>query len=173
MTDQSDDQASGPAAPRRSRARWVLIGSLCLNLLLLGGMGGAVLRHGGDHPPPPAGLDPVSLMRAMHSLPDDRRDEARAILRDHRPKFEAQRPARHAARKAIAERLAAEPFDGAALATALDAARVADAAGRAVIDDAFVEFAAQLSPESRQKLATEILERRSRRGRGKREHRGD
>lgn len=165
MTDQT---VSPPPAPRRAWLRRALVGSLCVNLLLLGVMGGAILRHGGPPAPPPAGIDPMSLMRVMRNLPDDQRDEAREILRAHRPKYEASRPARIASRRAIAEALEAEPFDGAALGAALDVARRSEAEGREVIDDAFVEFAARLPASARRALAEEIREARGRHG--KRRH---
>lgn len=173
MTDQTDLRQAPPApAPARRRAwvGWALVGSLCVNLLLLGAIGGAVLRHGGPHPAPPAGLDPVSLMRVMRNLPDDRRDEAREILRDHRPKYDALRPARIASRLAIAAALEAEPLEIGVLSAALDDARRAEAQGREVIDDAFVEFAAQLPIEARRHLAEEIREARRWRGHDRDRH---
>lgn len=176
MTDPIDPRPqTAPQPPmvakKRAWARWALVASLCVNLAMAGVIGGAVLRHGAGHPPPPAGLDPVSLMRVMRNLPEDRRDEAREILRDHRPKFDALRPARVASRLAIADALAADPLDGAVLATALDEARRAEAEGREVIDDAFVAFVERLPPAARAKLAKEIRE--ARRWRGKRHGDGD
>ena len=156
------EPSTAPKAAKRPRAwvGWVAAGSLCVNLLLVGIIGGAVLRHGGPHPKPPAGIDPVSLMRVMRTLPEDRRDEALEILRDHRPKFEALRPARIAARLAIADALEADPMDGTALAAALNTARRSEAEGRAVIDDAFVQFVARLPRAARSKLAEEVREAR-------------
>jgi uncharacterized membrane protein len=178
MTDPTDPidprPQTAPQPPKAVKTRawvgWALVGSLCVNLAMAGVVGGAVLRHGARHPAPPAGLDPVSLMRVMRNLPEDRRDQAREILRDHRPKFDALRPARIAARLAIADALAADPLDGAALASALDVARRSEAEGREVIDDAFVAFVEQLSPAARARLAEEIRE--ARRWRGRR-HGGD
>ena len=157
---------TGAAAPRPRRrwVAWALVASVCVNLLLIGAVGGAMLRHGPPGPPPPDGPGgSLSLHRIMRKLPDAQRDAARAIMEAHRPEFEALRPARAEARAAVRAALTAEPFDEAALEAAVQASRDASAASKAVIDRTFLEFVATLSAEDRAMLAEEMKKRRWRR----------
>ncbi|MGG7567949.1 periplasmic heavy metal sensor [Rhodovulum sp. DZ06] len=162
--DPQTPESGGPAAaPPRRRRRWVgwaLAASLCLNLLLLGGMAGAFLRHGPPGASPAAGLDAFTLHRMMHRLPDEQRDAARDLFRAHRPDFDALRPRWRETRAAVAAALGAEPFDPEALRDALRAARQAEVEGKGLLDQAMVEFAAGLPAETRAELVEELGRRR-------------
>jgi uncharacterized membrane protein len=166
MTAQTDPPDAPSAAPVSSRRRWLkiaLAASMCANLLLAGLVGGALLRFGMPHEGARGDGDAFTLMRLARHLPDAQRGEMRALLRDHRPRFEALRPARGQARRAIADVLEAEVFDGAGLATAQRRAREVQSEGRAVVDAAFAAFVARLTPEARKALAGEIRDTHGRR----------
>ena len=167
--------ASPPEAPRRRRrwAPWLLGASVCLNLLLAGAVGGALMR--GFGPPPselPAGFDRATLWRAYKALPDSEREAARDILHDYRRELRDLARDRGAARRDIAERLSATPFSGPALAEALTAARGQEGASRALVDEAFVTIVARLAPETRDEIAAALRDADEGRLRG-RWHRGD
>lgn len=92
---------------------WALVGSVALNLVLAGMLGGIVLRGGPDG----------GLMRAaMGSLPDelrrDMRHEARTAFRSLRRDADTNK-----ARADLLAALRAEPFDAAAFHAGLDAAQ--------------------------------------------------
>ncbi|GGH21378.1 Heavy-metal resistance [Cribrihabitans marinus] len=95
----------------RPRMRLLLGLSLAMNLVVIGMVAGAVLRHGtGDgarHPPRNSG---VALFRA---LPDADRAALRAHLRRDQA---AGRAARREEMQALAEMLRTDPFDAEALA---------------------------------------------------------
>lgn len=97
--------AKSPNPATKAPWRWVLIGSLCLNLALAGVIAGALLT-GPPGPPPPPGL--WNYARAM---PDPyRRDLARA-LRDSRGDWNGPREALRGQREALADALSADPYD--------------------------------------------------------------
>lgn len=109
----TDVPAEKPRLPRR--IRWLLIGSLTLNLLVFGVVAGVALRFaGGDRMPPPAerslGFGPWSGglerkdYRALRQGFEASGRDFRAIWREER-----------ADRAALVAALRAEPFDAAAL----------------------------------------------------------
>jgi uncharacterized membrane protein len=72
-----------------------------------------------------------------------------------------------AARVQAADALAADPYDPAAVSAALDRARTAEAATRASLENAVVDFAGDLKPEERAVIAKALRDphgRRYRRG---------
>jgi uncharacterized membrane protein len=104
------------AAPRLSRRiRWLLIGSLALNLLVVGAVAGVALRlAGGDRMPPPAerslGFGPWSggLERSDYRALRKGFEASGQDLRD-------MRRAERADRAALVAALRADPFDPKAL----------------------------------------------------------
>jgi uncharacterized membrane protein len=109
----SDAAAEKPRLPRR--LRWLLIGSLTLNLLVVGVVAGVALRFaGGDRLPPPAerslGFGPWSGglerqdYRALRRGFEAAGTDLRSVWREER-----------ADRQALVAALRAEPFDAAAL----------------------------------------------------------
>ncbi|TYO91662.1 periplasmic heavy metal sensor [Oceanicella actignis] len=157
-TEAPRGEAPAPPARRWGPARWALAASLCLNLLFIGAAAGLALRlHGHPHDQAaPAGFDRFTLRRVMRMMPEDERARAHELMRAHRDELRAARDRRDAARAQLARALAAEPFSADALRAALRAAREAERSMRDVADDAFVAFAATLSPEARRRIAEEL-----------------
>ena len=120
---------------------WLLIGSLALNLLIIGSIAGAVLTHGwrGGRRGPFGPHDPLNFGRMTgdqglrgfgRSLPAERRNAIKASTEQAR---QAMKPLRLAAEQARAEMQAAfavEPFDPARLEKATGDVIAADSAVR-------------------------------------------
>lgn len=94
--------------PPRAPWRWVLIGSLCLNLALAGVIAGAVLK-GPDRPPP-------GLWGYGRALPEPYREDLARALRDSRRDWIGPREALRGQRGALADALTANPYDPLAVA---------------------------------------------------------
>lgn len=101
---------SPPPTTRLPRApwRWVLIGSLCLNLALAGVIAGALLK-GPDGPP-------AGLWGYGRALPEPYRDDLARALRESRRDWIGPRDALRGQRGALADALTAEPYDPLAVA---------------------------------------------------------
>ncbi|WP_339949642.1 periplasmic heavy metal sensor [uncultured Albimonas sp.] len=154
---------SPPPAPLRRRrwVFWALAVSVCVNLLLMGAAGGAFLRHGG--PPAgemPAGFDRVTLWRMFRALPEEARDDARERIDERRAEMRDLARSRDAARARIAVAMEAQPFEAAALSSALDEARAAERRSRDVADALLVDVASGLSLDTRAEIAEALRERR-------------
>lgn len=141
-------ETTTPAAGSR-RMKYVLIGSLALNLLFVGavvGMGFKKHHHGPGGPH-------YSLMGLTRVLPEDRRKEVIELLKkEHaamRPGMEELRKARHDA----AKQLAAEPFDRAELERAIAVVAEKEQSLRASMLETFLTEAARLSADERKQLS--------------------
>jgi len=154
-----------PAAPaaRLSRGlRWLLIGSLMLNLLVVGVGVGAALRFGGDGMMPPAarslGFGPWSGglersdFRALRKAYEGRGQDLRSLWREER-----------ADRAALVAALKAEPFDPAALDAVADRMAARNRERMDVGHSLIRAHVVAMSPAERQAFA-ERLERAMRRG---------
>jgi uncharacterized membrane protein len=131
-----------------------LVASLALNLLILGAVAGSMYmfgkhpsRHGFGH------AEDFGLMGLTRSLPADRRKELRKELREDRANLRPLANDVRAARRDAADKLAAEPFDRAALEGAIATAAEKERTLRAAAVAAFLGHAEKLSAEERQKLA--------------------
>jgi uncharacterized membrane protein len=138
------------ARPRR----WlniVLVGSLALNLFLAGILAAGWMRHHGSRD---WRGGPPGMMALLHGVGGeaarDAREAHRAVLRE---RIDAVR----AARGALAQRLAAEPFDAAAFEAALDDLRSRSGEAQGAFHEAFAAIAATLSPEERRELAERMM----------------
>ncbi|MGE4481915.1 periplasmic heavy metal sensor [Acidocella sp.] len=130
----------------RSGMRWLLAGSLLLNLLLLG-FGGTVawrLRHGA------VGLVEGAMIRPLHG--QDKRIMRQAFLQA-RPEARAAQARMRAAHLAVDTALRAEPFDPAALQTALTSWRLATDAFLASFEAPLLRGAGAVSPQGRRGMA--------------------
>ena len=163
----SEADQTGQVPQNRGTPRWVwitLVASLAVNLLVIGAIGGSmwVHRHGG---PGFSGLPAGThhMRRFVRGLPEERRTEVRRVLgearRMARPRWREVRQARRAA-LAVLER---EPFDRKAYAGALAQIHAAEKHARSGINQAFVDFAAALTPEERRAFAKWVRERRGHR----------
>lgn len=170
MTLDDDAPPPGPGGPgpepgrrRRRWLPWLLAGSICLNLLLFGGVGGLLMRGWG--PPPaeiPAGFDRSTLWRVYKGLEDADRAAVKSVLRGFRGRFREFSEGRRGARLAIAAALEAEPFSREALASAMAEARRRNGESRDLVDQAFAEFVSELSPATRAEIAEALREPRRR-----------
>lgn len=149
MTTQSGGEADGSSA---GRARWfkiLLVGSLALNLLFIGGLAKAAWhhRHGG-----PGGHGGPGLMGFVRDLPPDRRQLIGAELKAAR---EAVEPMRTTVRERWSEAntvLVEEPFDKAKYKAAMDRVTEAEGQLKNAITAAMSETAAKMSPDERRAL---------------------
>lgn len=153
MTDVSAPGAPPPQGARSGWLKYALIASLALNLLILGAVAGS-MYHFGRHRPFFGGRgEDFGLMGLSRHLSEERRKEIRKRLKDDR---EALRPLVdevRAARRAAADRLAAEPFDKAALESAITAAAEKERVLRQAAVTAFLTHAEWLKADERRLLA--------------------
>jgi uncharacterized membrane protein len=134
---------------------FLLVSSLCLNLILLGLLLVSVGRvvQGGFIAQPGGPLAPGQIMR---SLPPDQAEKVRAIQRQHQP---ALRDARQGARRArlAAFRLFAGPdYSPGAFAAALEDVRAADAKLEAEAIALSRDVIGSLTPEERRMIVGRI-----------------
>lgn len=150
------------ASPSRLR-RWLLVASLVLNVFLIGGIAaGLVVRHG----PPFFGHDRPRLMglpsphKIRAALPDSADPAIDAAFAAHRQDMRVRIRALVEARHQVAAAMRAEPFDRAALDSALATLRDREAEVASGAQSAIAELAAGLDPDSRSRLAELIDIRR-------------
>lgn len=146
-----------------ARTRLLLIGSLVLNLFLIGaGVGAAIygrrLLHdyAGERPPTPLAIAARSLAPAVRErLKAHMRGEALKV----RPDFDAARQARNQA----AQLAAAPVFDRNAVTERLAEARQDETRARLALEAALLDFMQTASPEDRARLAPALKGRPPRR----------
>lgn len=152
------DASLPPTEPRPGgsrRLKYALIASLALNLLVVGVVAGTMIGFGKHHPPRghhPRGED-FGLMGLTRTLPEARRKEIRKQLRAERGKLRPLFDEVRTARRDAADKLAAEPFDRAALAAAFDVAGERERALRQEAVNIFLGQAERLNPDERRTLA--------------------
>lgn len=154
MSDVSQSGAEpGPRASRR--LKYALIASLALNLLIVGVVGGTMFGFGKHHPTlrgHPRGED-FGLMGLTRTLPEARRKEIRKELRDDRVRLRPLIDDIRASRRDAAEKLAAEPFDRAAVESALGAVSDKERALRQEAVGIFLSHVERLTVDERRTLA--------------------
>ena len=135
-------------------SKWLIGGlvlSLVVTLLLVGFVAG---RMSGFGPPPGFGPDPTTgFFRLLGFLPDERRA---AITPELRKQMTVLLPVLRKMRgdqREVLETLTAEPFDPAALETALADLRTTLSAAQVSSHHSFVEMAKSLTPDERKSLA--------------------
>lgn len=162
MTDAGPSQA-----PTRRWPRWksaLLIASLALNLVIVGMVATAAIRHGFRAP---LAASQATVVKFARTLPSERRREIWAATREQR---RALRPFWADLRRARAEvraALTAEPFDAARYTAANDKLLEAEIAVRRGANGLFESVATRLTPAERRQFATwqERAEHHSRRRR--------
>lgn len=142
------NDTTGPAPGRNLRP--VLIASLALNVLIIGGVAAALLMpygHGWKGRHRAAGLAGFA-----ETLPPDRAEMVRQKVQAEKANFEAIRKEQREAREAARVILVEEPFDAAKFKAALD--RVADALDKETRTrmGLVADTAPQLTPEERKQL---------------------
>ena len=157
------------ALPSSPAGRWLLLGSLALNVALLVALAlpqfGVIV--GGD------GRERGERMRipgpwALRSaLGEERRAQIEPLLRQHRAPIRSAVRETRAARRAVNEALQAEPFDRARLERELATLRALDGVTAAAVHAMLVDAVAELEVGEREAVA----ERMWRRHRGERRER--
>ncbi|HHN66922.1 MAG TPA: periplasmic heavy metal sensor [Thermopetrobacter sp.] len=166
--------------PGKRRWPWVLlIVSLALNLLIVGGVAGMLARHYGimrfaglsdgppHHPPPQLRMGrPGLLLRAanrlMRRLPPPRRRQLFQIIRPHRQAIREATRAVAAARLRLARALQARPHEERRISAALRELKQAELRARAAVMAFNEAFVLALNEQERVRLAR-LLERSGRR----------
>jgi uncharacterized membrane protein len=142
--------------PDRS-SRWLLIGSLALNLFFIGTIVSLVARTY-VMPPQPAATDrprtaAARIERLAAPLPAADAEKLRAAFRARAGAAEGARDALNKTYERAQAALRAEPFDAAALRAALAEARSVRPAYDQVMQEILVSGASAMSPDGRVKLA--------------------
>lgn len=146
-----------PATPsdadRATRLKRLLIASMAVNLLIIGGIlgaGFAMKRHGGSGGGGRGGVEDFGLQRFSREITDKgRKDEIRKGLREAKAELKPKRAEVDQARLAAAELLAKDPLDREALKAAMSLVREKenDIKSRAI--DAFIAQVEKLTPDER------------------------
>lgn len=147
---------ASPAAPAPGspRLKYALIASLALNLLVLGAVGG--MAFGLYKHRPYFGMmrsEDFGLMGLTRHLPEERRKEVRKQLREDRDRLRPLVDDIRASRRGAADKLAAEPFDKAALEAAIKLTSDKESTFRTTAIAAFLDHVEKLTPSERQLLA--------------------
>ena len=144
------------AMPDRS-SRWLLIGSLALNLFFVGTILSLAARQYVMPAQPAATERPRSaaarIERLAVPLPAADAEKLRAAFRARESAAEGARDALNKAYERAQGVLKAEPFDDAALRAALADARAARPAYDQIMQEILISGASVMSPEGRAKLA--------------------
>ena len=174
MTDEKTVTAEGD--PRRGRGfpwlKAVLVASLALNLLLVGGAAARFFTQG-----PPDRFGGTSNMQMiprnfLSELDRGRRGELLGILHGFRDEFRGQRRKGREQMARLATALEAEPYDGEAVKAAVASFTGSGADLMRRGGDAALAVIGKLSPEERKLLARHIR-MRDEAGRMRHERRGD
>ena len=144
----SNDTQVETKSPGRGPSRWiygVLVVSLGLNLLMVGGAAGAFWKHFRGHPG-------HGLTGFVRGLPEDRQPVLEQLIANEKSKI---RPMRKDIRSAWGESndaLGVEPFEKEKMKAALARMNDSELKMRTAISDAIVELASQLTSEERKLL---------------------
>jgi uncharacterized membrane protein len=137
--------------------KFALLGSLVLNVFLLGAIAGGAYQwfaaHGANQP---AAQDQRALRFAAEPLSaEQRRAFVDGLKNARREGRQYAREAREG-RREVLRLLAAPQFDRAALDAALARTRAADSSLRATVEASVADFAATLTPEERVEFAESL-----------------
>jgi uncharacterized membrane protein len=139
-----------PAVTRGS-SRWLLLGSLALNLFFIGIAIALAVRG-----PPPRTWDPnvfVRMERLVAALPPADGDVLRGQINGNHDAIEQAQTKYRTARDTIRETLRQEPFDASVVRTAMANAQAARQVYYQTIHGVFATAAAKMSAAGRQVLA--------------------
>jgi len=138
-------------------SRWLLVGSLALNLFFIGTVGALAVRHyvmpaqlaATERPRTAA----ARIERLAAPLPAADAEKLRAVFRAREGAAEGAREALNRALEHLQTALRAQPFDPAQLRAALNEIRAARPVYEQVMADIYLAGASAMSPEGRAKLA--------------------
>ncbi len=148
-------------ATTRSSTRWLLLGSLALNLFFIGIAIAMAVRG----PPPPRTWDRdvfVRTERLAERLPKADGDILIAQMNANRNAIEATQKQYRDAQEAIRDSFRKEPFDPVAMRAAMDQTRAARQNFDSALQNAFAAAAASMSQDGRAALAERGSPRRDR-----------
>ena len=132
-------------------SRWLLLGSLALNLFFIGVAVAMAIRA-----PAPSYWDPnifVRVERLAATLPSADAAILRGQINENHAAIDDTQAKYHAARQHIHEVLRQEPFDVEAMRAATARTRAARLAFDQTVQGVFANIAAKISPAGRQALA--------------------
>jgi uncharacterized membrane protein len=150
-------------AMMRSSSRWLLLGSLALNLFFIGVVVALAIRS----PAPASNWDRdifVRVERIANTLPSQDAAALRTNIAAKRADIEAAQAKYRSAQDIIRAAMRAEPFDADALRAAMANTRAARQAFDQTIQGVFADAAGQMSPAGRQAVADWPPGRKSARG---------
>jgi uncharacterized membrane protein len=139
------------------RTRWLLLGSLTLNLIFAGAAAVSLTRHSGA-----VALEPVVHMsrpaenrldRMATTLPEPDAQIMRAFMRAQAAKVVAAQANLRVSQDDLRTSLRAQPFDPAAVRAAMAETSAARDNYDQVLQDVIASAAAKMSPQGRSKLA--------------------
>ena len=138
-------------------SRWLLVGSLALNLFFIGTIGALAVRHYVIPTQPAATERPrtaaARIERLAAPLPAADAEKLRAAFRAREAAAESARDALNRALEHLQAALRTQPFDPAQLRAALTEIRTARPVYEQVMADIYLAGASAMSPEGRAKLA--------------------
>ena len=138
-------------APTRGSSRWLLLGSLALNLFFVGIALAMVIRA-----PAPSYWDPnvfVRVERLAATLPPADAEILRGQINANHAAIEDAQAKFHSARQHVHEVLRQEPFDVEAMRAATAQTRAARLNFDQTVQGVFADIAAKITPAGRQALA--------------------
>lgn len=144
-------------AARATRLKRLLIASMALNLIIVGGIlgaGFAMKRHGGPGGGGRGGVEDFGLMRFSREITDKaRKDEIRKELRQAKAELLPKRAEVDQSRLAAAELLAKDPLDREALKAAMTQVREKESDIKSQAINAFIAQVEKLTPAERVALS--------------------
>ncbi|HET9716952.1 MAG TPA: periplasmic heavy metal sensor [Pseudolabrys sp.] len=135
----------------RGSSRWLLLGSLALNLFFVGVAFAMAIRA-----PAPSYWDPnvfVRVDRLAATLPQADAEILRAKINTNHADIDRAQTNYHSARQRIHDVLRQEPFDVEAMRTSMAQTRAARLKFDETIQNVFADIASEISPAGRQALA--------------------
>ncbi|MFN3658860.1 MAG: periplasmic heavy metal sensor [Pseudolabrys sp.] len=140
-----------PAAGARGSGRWLLLGSLALNLFFIGIAIAMAVRA-----PPPPTWDRnvfVRVERLAATLPPGDAELLRGAINEARPKLDAAQTQYRGAQSEIRDSLRAEPFSPDAVRAAMDKTRAARQTFDQILQGVFADATAKMTPAGRKGVA--------------------
>jgi uncharacterized membrane protein len=145
--------------------RYLLVGSLALNLVFVGAVGAVAFQHSSEVPLQPViGIKHTMAQRMellVASLPASDAKVMRAVLREDAAQLAAAEAQLRLSREAVRSKMRAEPYDPSAVREALAETSAARDHFFQLLHDAIASATAQMSPVGRQTLADWPVRRRN------------